>query len=151
MSKRYYLSSIVGTGTINDPYRAQLNDLCQQQTAAGNKSNCAQFIGTDPSTGKPIKPWALCIVGSLNHMPFTHVTGIDPMPDYPLDGKVAAIQRAKLLAMLAAITARGVDPTQFLTNPDGSIKADGFRDAVRGLGQQLDTAFSEDNFDVSDV
>ncbi len=151
MSKRYYLSSIVGTGTIDDAFRAKLGDLCKQQTDAGNKSLCAQFIGTDPTTGHPLKPWALCIVGSLNHQPFIGVTGIDALPDYPLDGKVAAIQRNKLLALIAALNARGVDVTQFLTNPDGSIKADGFRDAIRGMGQQLNTAFSEDNFDCSDV
>lgn len=129
--KRYYLSPIVGTGDETDPYRPKVADYG------------VNWVGVIPSlpTGQPAFSWALVLVEAVNHGKILADAAIDALPDFPLDGKVSAIQTATKNRMLEAMTARGIN-TSFV----GS--ADGYRDVVRGIGRALEATFDENHFDV---
>lgn len=132
--KRYYICDILGTGDPEDPFRAAVAELGVNYVAE---------IKSDPVTGLPLAPWALVCVATKNHSPLLNRPGLDAMPDFPLDGKVSAIQTATKNAMLERMQARGID-ISFVGN------ADGFRDVIRGVGRLLNDNFNENNFDVSE-
>lgn len=133
--KRYYISQIVGDGSDNDPYRAAVGDNAGIRVVS--------VIPTGPD-GRPTTAWALCLVGAKDHAALRADPRNDMLPDFPLDGKVSAINNATKNAMLTRLRARGIDES-FVTNTDG------YREVIRGLGRQLDSNFSEDKFDVQDV
>ena len=139
MAKRYYLSNIIGDGTDSDPtpttgpFRVAIADL--------GVSFVAQ-IPTDPVTGRPTKTWALALVNTDNHARLINTPGVDALPDFPLDGKVSAVNNITKTKMLASMTRRGIDKG-FV---DGT---DGYRDVIRGIGKQVDQSFDENNFDVN--
>ncbi|HEU4753964.1 MAG TPA: hypothetical protein VFU47_12720 [Armatimonadota bacterium] len=136
MAKRYYLCPIVGGTSWNDPYRPLLSG---QPGVTGTVS----VIENDPATGKPLFDWCLCLVASQNHALLRGLPGVDPLPDFPLDGKVSAINNATRSQMLTRLQARGLD-TSFVQN------ADGYREVVRGIGRHLSPNFDENAFDVAD-
>lgn len=142
--KRYYVSDVIGDGSFNNPYRAAASAVAQAQTAAGNTSNSVAIVPTDPTTGKPLFTWALCLVASRNHQPFLADTRLNAMPDVTLDTKVNAVATATLNAAQAALQGRSIS-TSFISNSSG------YRDFINGIGQQLQSVFSVDSFDVSDV
>ena len=71
--------------------------------------------------------------------------GVDPLPDFPLDGKVSAINAATKGLMKAALTRRGLDADSIVDAKDG------YREVIRGIGQHFNPQFSEDRFHVVDV
>lgn len=131
--KRYYLSDIIGDGTEENPFRPAVADLGVAWSGS---------IPTDPDTGKPLKTWALVIVSAANHAALRADNRIAALPDFPLDGKVSAINTTTKNGMLNALTKRGID-TSFVGN------ADGYRDVIRGVGRAADPVFDENNFDVT--
>lgn len=133
MAKRYYISPIIGDGSIDNPYRPKVADHGVAWSGA---------IPTGPD-GKPVKPWALVIVAAKNHAPLVADRDLDALPDFPLDGKVSAIQTATKNAMKNKLAARGI-ATAFI---DGT---DGYREVIRGVGRMLEPTFDENNFDVAD-
>ena len=140
MAKRYYLSNIVGTGDESDPYRPAVADL---------GVNWVGSIPTHPEGhpdyGKPVHTWALVMVAAKDHAAVRTHPGVDSLPDFPLDGKVSAINQATKGLMKAALVRRGLDA-------DALVDAkDGFRDVIRGIGRALEPVFDENRFDVSDV
>lgn len=135
MAKRYYLCPIVETidGDGLRLFRPKVAEIGVSHTA---------IIATGPD-GVPTTDWCLVMVATDDHAKVRALAGVDPMPDFPLDGKVSAIQRQTLVAMKAAVERRGIDPAVI----DG---ADGYRDAVRAIGRALDSTFDENKFDVLD-
>lgn len=131
--KRYYISPIIGTGDETDPFRPKIADYGVPWVGS---------IPSDPITGRPVHSWTLVRVNAQNHGAILADQTIDALPDFPLDGKVSAINTATKNAMLSELQARGID-TAFISN------ADGYRDVIRGIGQKLEPTFSENNFDVS--
>lgn len=131
--KRYYISPIVGTGDETDPYRPKVAD---------HGVSWVGVIPSDPVTGKPISTWALVVVEAINHAALLADSAIDALPEFPLDGKVSAINTGTKNTMVSRLQARGID-TAFIGNSDG------YRDVIRGIGVQLDPTFNENNFDVS--
>ena len=131
--KRYYLSPIIGDGTEFDPFRPKVADHGVAWVGS---------IPSDPNTGHPLFGWTLVLVDAVNHGKILADQTIDALPDFPLYGKVSAINTATKNAMLGKLQARGID-TAFVGN------ADGYRDVIRGIGQKLEATFSENNFDVS--
>lgn len=134
MAKQYYICDIIGTGDETDPYRPVVADLGVAWTGA---------IPTGPD-GRPTKTWALVLVAAANHAAVRAHKGVNSLPDFPLDGKVSAINVATKAAMAAAFTKRGI-PTNII---DGK---DGYREVIREIGKRLEPQFDENNFDISDV
>jgi hypothetical protein len=122
--KKYYVSTVIGDGTEFNPYRPQLSDSGVNHVAVINQA---------------VKPWALCLVSAQDH-DVLEVAGNDPMPEFPLDAKMSAMGIGAKTAMNAKLNARNITQPN---NPDA------YREIIRSIGQQIDPAFSEDNFDVA--
>jgi len=133
MSRRYYLCDVIGDGTFENPYRS---------AAAAYGLSYVSDIPVD-TMGHPTSPWTLTLVNALNHAALLSDSRISALPDFPLDGKISAINNATKNAMIARMRARGID-TSFVD------KSDGYRDVIRALGLTLNPNFNENNFDVSD-
>ena len=132
MSKRYYLSDIIGTGDEFDPYRPAIAD------------HGVAWVGTiesDPQTGAPLYANTLVLVETDNHAKLRADNRIDALPDFVLDGKMTAINTAARNGMLKALTRRG-----FVTSAINN--ADGYRDALQQIGRQRSPSFNIDAFDV---
>lgn len=135
MSKRYYLSDIIGTGTEEDPYRVAAGDFSGIRIAAD--------IPTGPD-GRPLHTQALCLVASKDHARIRDAVGVDALPDFPLDGKVNAIGVATLAVTKAMLRRRNL--------PDAIVDGkDGYRELIRAVGREFKADFDENTFDVTDV
>lgn len=139
MAKRYYICDIIGDGSDVPPtpttghFRPIIADLG------------VSWVGTipsDPATGRPLYSWALVMVNTENHARVIEVSGVDALPDFPLDGKVNAINNMTRSRMDAVLNKRGINPA-FVSNSDG------YRDVIRGIGKTLEASFDENNFDVA--
>ena len=133
MAKRYYLSKIIGTGTMDDPFRVAVADY--------GVNHVAEYPPQDMNTGKYTKLEAFALADAPSHVELLKDANMFGMPDFPLDGKLSSMRSATLNAMNNAVLARGYAVTW------GS--SDAYRDVVRSLGKQLNTNFDENNFDVS--
>lgn len=131
MVKRYYVSNIIGNGTDEDPFRPKVADYG------------VSWVGSIPTDANGIPVYADCltVVNAEDHSALRKDAAIDAMPDFPLDGKVSAIQTSTKNAMMTALAVRGFD-TSNLGN------ADGYRDVIQAIGQQRDPLFNVDKFDV---
>jgi hypothetical protein len=158
MAKQIFLSPVVGTGGIDDPYRPSIKAAVDAVNAArpGFPSSPAlaaltSWMPVDPANGRPLRTWCICIVAAKDLRPFQAVAGTHPIPVLPLDVKVTAAGLGKLQALLNKLDALGIDKS-FAVNPDGSIKADAWREVIRGIGKAAgDTSFDENNFDAVDI
>lgn len=132
--KRYYLTDILGDGTEDNPFRPAIAEVAQS------------WVGTIPTDqdGRPTSTWALVLVAAKEHGPIKAAKGVDALPEFPLDGKVLAINAQARAALDNALAKRGI-PTDVVQNKDG------YREVIRALGQKLDATFNEDNFDIADV
>lgn len=129
--KRYYISPIIGDGSIDNPYRPKVAD---------HGVAWSGIIQTDVE-GKPLHPWALIVVSANNHASLLADKNIDALPDFPLDGKVGSIKTSTKTKMKNVMAARGI-ATSIAEN------ADGYRDVIRGIGRVLQADFDENSFDV---
>jgi hypothetical protein len=127
--KRYYLAPVV---TVPDPDLGQL-----RQVDIPDGFNYSAAIG---NTGS----WALIIVAAQDHRTLTSNSKLVPLPDFPLDGKVSAIQKATKDQLVARAQQR-------LGITISADNVDGYRELIRDLGTRVDPNFHEDNFDVFDV
>lgn len=134
MSKRYYISKIVGDGlTQATSYRPKIADYGVSWTGS---------IETD-ANGKPIHTHVLVMVATKNHSVIRNDVDIEELPDFPLDGKVNAIQTIAKTKMFSTLTAKGFNVT-------GLDNKDGYRDVLQAVGEQRQTGFNIDNFDVQE-
>jgi len=134
MTKRYYISPIVGTGDEFDPFRPKVADYG------------VSWVGSIPSnleTGHPLFNWCLVLVNTANHGQLLSDGAIDALPEFPMDGKVGAINTATKNNMIAKMQARGID-TGFINSVDG------YRDVIRAIGRSISPAFDENNFDIAE-
>lgn len=131
--KRYYISKIIGTGSMQDPYRPAVAD------------EGVSWVGDIPSDpdGRPLYDTCLVLVNSKVHSKLRTHPDIDALPDFPLDGKVSAIQQQTKTGMITALKKRGFD-TAGLENKDG------YRDVLQSIGKQRSPHFDLDNFDVEE-
>jgi len=100
MSKQYYICDIIGDGI--EP------ETAFRPAIADEGVNWVGSIPTD-SNGQPLFDWVLVLVATQNHARLTPLSGIDPLPDFFLDGKVDAIQTAALTALGNVFQRRGID------------------------------------------
>lgn len=134
MAKRYYLSDIVGDGSIDNPYRPAIADE--------GVNHVAVFPPQNPD-GTYTRTTCLVLVNSPNHGRFRGRKDIDPLPDFPLDGKVSAVEGRSRMDAGSALERRGF-VSSHLTGKDG------YREVIRSIGKELDGNFDENNFDVSE-
>lgn len=132
MSKRYYISNIIGVGDHLDPIRPAVADLGVNWVGA---------IESGPD-GKPLYTDCIVMVDAVNHAVLRNDPRIDSLPDFPLDGKLSSINAPTKSNMDAALTRRGFDLT-------GVNSSDGYRDVLQKIGQQRSAAFDIDKFDVN--
>jgi hypothetical protein len=139
MTKRYYVSKILGDGSEENPYRPAVAD---------HGVNWSGSIATDeneasPNYGKPLFADCLVIVATSNHAKLRNDPNISALPDFALDGKVSSINTVTKNAMIAALKKRGFS-TSDVANTDG------FRELLQSIGRQRDPKFNVDNFDVAE-
>lgn len=132
MSKRYYISDIIGDGlTPETAFRAKIQD----EDLLGS-----QIIIPTNADGTPKFTWALCIVDAVNHAALTSVVGVDQLPEFPLDGKLSSISQNAKNKLDFAISRVGV-----AVNTNQST---GYRDVIDQVGKNLIPSFNVDNFDA---
>lgn len=133
MSKRYYLADIIGTGEADvDDYRPAVADYP------------VNWVGSFPvnlQTGTPLKSWTMVMVETANHAQLLSDPRIDPLPDWPLDGKVSGINTVTKNAMLTAMAQRGISTAAV-------AGTDGYREIIRMIGTEANATFDENAFDV---
>lgn len=139
MAKRWIISNIVAD---QDPdlgtfYRMAIQRYPNLHYAFGE-------IPSDPVTGLPTKTFGFALVASADMARFKDDPEIDVLPDFPLDGKIAAMHGPTKTALKAMLTKHGI-ASSYADN------ADGFRDVIRAIGKEINTTFVEDSFDVSEV
>lgn len=140
--KRYYVCKIIGDGqSIATAYRPAINDIVDPAT--GLKAFITSAIIQTDANGQPVLPWCLVIASGQRHALAAAHPDIDPLPDYPLDVKVSAMNTLTRNRALQKMQARGIDVSDL-------SQADGFRDMIRSLGRKHEPTFSEDDFDVQD-
>lgn len=132
MTKRYYLCDIIGTGDEFDPYRPAVAD-------AG--VNWA-WVAPDSVNGHPTGTWGMAIVATDKHAALRSNPQIDALPEFPLDGKMNAINTAASSALSAALSKRGIDVSWGGTA--------GYREVLQSIGRTNNPAFNIDDFDVSE-
>lgn len=131
MAARYYLCDVIGAGTEDSPYRADLAD-------APGINGISAVIASGPD-GRPLYPYALCVVEADDHQQLRTRPGVDALPEVSLDTRANAISQAARSRMDAALSRRGI--------PSGGVDtAEGYRDLIRVLGQRLEPAFDPDRF-----
>lgn len=129
--KRYYVCDLVGDGSEENPFRPVIANFP------------VAWSGSIPTgvDGRPVHKDCLVIVSTEDHAALRNAAGVVPLPDFPLDGKMSAIQNGTRNTMLSALVARGFDTTSI-------GNADGYRDALSEIGRQRDPLFNIDKFDV---
>jgi hypothetical protein len=129
--RRWYLVAVVGSGTGDDPYRAEA--LGRSATAV-----IPSHGEGHPRLGHPKHDVALVLVSSDDHRPLESHPGIHPIADLvDLDLPIAHLDNAKRAWIETIAHLRDVPS-------DGQV-----RDVVRRLGQQLEPEFNEANYWVN--
>lgn len=130
--RRYYLSPVVGDGSLSNPYRAQIADEPETSVAA--------VISTD-ANGQPTSAWALCLVAAQSHGQLARDNRFGPLPDMLFDARMSALSGSAKAALDAALLKFGVAAT---------VQNEGYREFVRSLGRLVDPAFDENALGVAD-
>lgn len=123
MSKRYYLCDVVGDGTPENPFRSCASDYTVAVASAIKDGVAFSAVTTE------------------NHGQLIADNRINALPDFPLDGKINAMQGAAKTQMQTDVAARGLDISAISS-------ADGYRDVIRAIGLQLSPHFNENNFGI---
>lgn len=134
MSKRYYLCTIIGDGSEEEPFRPAVASLDVSWVSL-DKPN--------PEGGPPLLPWALVLVATANHAACQAISGVDALPDFPLDARMSAMSAAARTDMLDALAARGISTAALSLS-------DGYRELINSIGNLLQPGFSVENFDVQE-
>ncbi len=130
MPQRYYLCPVV----LDDRGRRVPSIKLEPEFA--NDENASMTVVIHDT-----EDIALCVVNIRNHAALAAKSGVDILPDFPLDSKVGSMHQATKLAMRARLVARGIDAAV-------TDNADGFRDIVNHIGRTRlgNAGFDADNF-----
>ena len=125
MSRRYYLSPIIGNGqTLQTAFRAKIADMGVAQ---------APIIPT--VGGRPTFAWTLVLVNTIDHSPLLADAALTPLPDISLDTLLTTLSVPIRNVLSAKLASLGVD---------GTITASTtLREIIRRIGQHLEPAYSE--------
>lgn len=130
--KRYYVCRVVGDGTENNPYRPKV---------ANYPVNWVGILGSNPD-GTPKKAWALVLVNAVDHTALLADNQIKAIPDLSLDATWGTLSTPQRNAAKNAIEAEGIDLSW--VNNQTTI-----RKILRYLGQEQESGFNENKFDVA--
>jgi hypothetical protein len=133
MSKRYYLCDVIGDGTEYNPFRPAVADA---------NVSWVGDIPVDLQTGQPLYAWALVLVATDKHQSLRSDSRINALPDFPLDGRMNAINNAAAAGLTTALQKRGIS-----VNWGGTA---GYRDVLQEVGRRNNANFNIDNFDVAE-
>jgi hypothetical protein len=133
--KRFYLTPVIGTGTIDDPYRAAVRD------ASGQGASTVAVIPTD-ANGVPTFPYALCLISAPDHTVYDSVGNTDRFPDLTLDSQLSVLTNQQRNALLNFLSKRGIETNGINNNTT-------FGEVVTLVGQHLDTNFNVLKFDAN--
>lgn len=133
--RRYYISSIVGDGSIENPYRPKVANYPVGYSAA--------YPPQDMTTGKYTMSWCLVVAVGPDHRALTKDLDLVPCPDLTLDARLDSTSLAVRDAWLKGLSDKGVSTTNIKSN-------EAYRLALRVIGQQLDPAFHEDGLGVTE-
>jgi hypothetical protein len=136
MSKRYYITRIIGDGSEDNPYRGKVSLYNVGQATSIPSDDDPE----SPNYGKPLYEYGLSLVNTADHTALAADPEIDALPDFPLDGKFMGISEVVRSAMLSSLQARGYSVT-------GINDVDGYRDVIEWIGKQREACFNIDNFD----
>lgn len=133
MPKRWCICPVVGTGTMDDSYRAAVADAGVDHVAV---------IPTGAG-GAPRFGWCLALVsGTATQLAAANaLQGVRPLPNIDKDTLLGSAPLAQRQALRAALDERGLTDLQLDT-------AQAFRVLLRALGRRLDGGFHEDGTDV---
>lgn len=132
--KRYYMTDLIGDGSEENPYRPAMADL--------GVNHVAVFPPQDLETGAYQGTHCLVLVAAANHAKLIADRRNDALPDFPLDGKLSALRSATQQGLAAMLQRRGFSASW----PTSA----GYRDVIRGVGQQLDPTFDENAFGIAE-
>lgn len=136
MSKRWYISPVIGDGTWENPYRPAIREALTENGAGG-----VWEIASNPD-GTPKFPFALCRVGAINHGPLAGVANVDQFPDITLDSTLSVLTANQRNALLNFLSKRGISTTGLTTSAT-------FREVLDRVGKYLNASFNADAFDVN--
>jgi hypothetical protein len=142
--KRYYLSPISAPDAAHPKgHRPTIADAIEQHGLADAGQAWAAWMPDDVTA-----PGAVClvVVNVKNHLPLLADNRFDDLPDVPLDVKVNSINNLTRNRAKARLVNRGFP--QALVD-EWFERGDGYREAVRGIGQRIAAGFSENNLDVA--
>lgn len=125
--KRYYLSNVVGTGTLDDPFRLAIED----------NLGAAAYVAVI----SPDNKWGLAYVASADHTRFLNDTRNDGFPAVSLDTLMASVGVGAKNTLQSALTKRGI--------AIGSLAGfNSVRDCLRAIGRKAEPSFNENAFDT---
>lgn len=133
MAKRYYLTGVIGDGSLDDPYRSKISIY--------PGVNFVQVLSLDPAEGLPR---ALVLAATLDHTTPSNDSQVEILPDLSLDARTATLSVEAKNTLNAALQTFEISPIVINT-------VDGYRMVIDMLGKQLDPAFNLNAFNVSDV
>lgn len=130
MSKRLYITDIIGTGVREDPYRSIVASIPNPQgrnwVSVINISRFANSAGV--------------LVASRSHTPYIPHPRITPMPDGSYDSLFALLDPAGRSTLLTSLAGRS-----FVLPSPAAVT---YGQAVDELYRQIEPAFTYLNFDV---
>lgn len=129
------MSKVIGTGSLEDPYRPELRD---HATAQG--VSVSSVIPTD-ANGIPTAAFALCVVNAPDHTVFDGLVDTDRFPDITLDSKVSVLKTAQRNELENFLSKRGINTSKIGINTT-------FGEVVRTAGKHLDPNFELLGFDA---
>lgn len=132
MSKRYYLCDIIGDGSEENPFRPAVANYNVSWTGPIE-------TGED---GRPIHANTIVLVNTENHTQLRNDPKIDPMAEYPLDGKISGLSVAAKNMCYASMVKHGFSTQQLNSTTLG------YREVLQEMGRQRSPVFDIDNFDV---
>lgn len=135
MAKRFYISPIAGDGSFENPYRPVLHDTMEQEDGG------VWEIASD-ANGRPIIPYALCLVNAVNHGKFGGLANVDGLPEITLDSTLSVLTNPQRNVLLNFLSKRGIDTSGLNVNST-------FREVIERVGKALNSNFNSLNFDVS--
>lgn len=132
MSKRFYITKIIGNGSEENPYRPKVADY---------NVSWSGVIPSNPD-GTPKFGFTFVIVNTQNHQALLDDPQIKGMPELSMDAQISTLSKAVRDKMLAYFDEEGIDRT-------GLTMQSTMRDVLRRVGKHLSAEFDENNFDAN--
>lgn len=132
MSKRFYITKIIGNGSEENPYRPKVADY---------NVSWSGVIPSNPD-GTPKFGFTFVIVSTQNHQPLLADPQIKGMPELSLDAQISTLSKDVRDKMLAYFDEEGISRT-------GLTMQSTMRDVLRRVGKHLSAEFDENNFDAN--